>query len=53
MGLKQGAIGNTFEEHSGNLVGTHWEREENMFLSKEKLIKPSPHTPTQNLFLIS
>jgi hypothetical protein len=42
MGLKQGAIGNTFEEHIGNLVGTHWERQENMFLSKEKLKKTLP-----------
>ncbi len=48
MGLKQGAIGNTLEEHIGNLVGTHWELEGNMLGTKEKLKKPSPHTPTQN-----
>ncbi len=48
MGLKQGAIGNTLEEHIGNLVGTHWELEGNMLGTKEKQKKPSPHTPTQN-----
>jgi hypothetical protein len=49
MGLKQGAIGNTLEEHNGNLVGTHCELEGNMLGTKEKLKKPSPHTSTQNL----
>jgi hypothetical protein len=48
MGLKQGAIGNTLEEHIGNLVGTHCELERNMLGTKEKLKKPSPHIPTQN-----
>jgi hypothetical protein len=48
MGLKQGAIGNTLEEHIGNLVGTHCELEKNMLGTKEKLKKPSPHIPTQN-----
>ncbi len=28
--------------------GTHWELEGNMLGTKEKLKKPSPHTPTQN-----
>jgi hypothetical protein len=32
-----------------NTLGTHWEREENMFLSKEKLKKPSPPHPHPKL----
>ncbi len=48
IGLKQGANGNTLEEHIGNLVGIHWELEENMLGTKEKQKKPSPHTPAQN-----
>jgi hypothetical protein len=39
MGLKQGAIGNTFGEPDGNLKGTCWEERKN-----EK-----NHPPTQNL----
>jgi hypothetical protein len=33
MGLKQGAVGNTLEEHIanlGNILRTHWELEGNM-----------------------
>jgi hypothetical protein len=50
MGLKWGAIGNTFGEHIGNLgniLKTHWELEGNMLGTKEKGKKLSP--PTQNL----
>jgi hypothetical protein len=36
MGLKQGAIGKTLGEHTGNLRGTHWELEGNMLGTKEK-----------------
>jgi hypothetical protein len=39
MGLKGGAIGNTFEEpreHIENLMGTHWELEGNMLGTKGK-----------------
>ncbi len=36
MGLKQGPIGKTLEEHIGNLMGTHWELEGNMLGTKEK-----------------
>jgi len=30
MGFKPGAIGNTFGEHVENLIGTHWELENNI-----------------------
>jgi hypothetical protein len=30
MGLKRAAIGNSFGEHIGNLMGTHWELEKNI-----------------------
>jgi hypothetical protein len=36
MGLKRGAIGNTLEEHIGNLMGTQWELEGNVLGTKEK-----------------
>jgi hypothetical protein len=36
MGLKRGAIEKTFEEHIGNLMGTHWELKGNMLGTKEK-----------------
>ncbi len=39
MGLKQGAIGNTFAEHIknlGNILGIHWELEKNIEGTKEK-----------------
>jgi hypothetical protein len=36
MGLKRGAIGNTLEEHIGNLMGTRWELERNMLGTKGK-----------------
>jgi hypothetical protein len=39
MGLKQGAIGNTLEEHIknlGNMLRTHWELERNIKGTKEK-----------------
>jgi hypothetical protein len=43
MGLKGGAIGNTFgeqianlREHIENLMGTHWKVERNMLGTKEK-----------------
>jgi len=41
MGLKRRAIGDTLEEHIGNLMGTHWEFEKNMLGTKE--MKKSPH----------
>jgi hypothetical protein len=44
MGLKQGAIGNTLGEQTGNLMGTHWELEGN----KGKM-KKNTSPPTQNL----
>jgi hypothetical protein len=49
MGLKQGAIANTLEEHIENLMGTHWELEGNMLGTKEKLKKPSPPHPHPKL----
>ncbi len=30
MGLKRAAIGKSFGEHLGNLMGTHWELEKNI-----------------------
>ncbi len=30
MGLKRAAIGNSFGEQIGNLMGTHWELEKNI-----------------------
>jgi hypothetical protein len=36
MGLKQGVIGNTLEEHIENLKGTNWELERNILGTKEK-----------------
>jgi hypothetical protein len=51
MGLKGGAIGNTFGEHignPGNILKTHWELEGNMLGTKEKGKKILP--PTQNFF---
>jgi hypothetical protein len=47
MGLKRGAIGNTLEEHVrnlGNILGTHWELERNIWeqRKKEKIISPPP-----------
>jgi len=45
MGLMWGDIGNTLEEHIGNLgkiLGTHWELERNMLGTKEKFKKISP-----------
>jgi hypothetical protein len=50
MGLKRGAIGNTFGEHIGNpwnILRTHWELEGNMLGTKEKGKKIPPRT--QNL----
>jgi hypothetical protein len=42
MGFKRGAIGNSLEEHIGNLKGTCWEQRKN-----EK--NPPPPLPIQNL----
>jgi hypothetical protein len=39
IGLKRGAIGSTLGEHIknlGNILGTHWELEENIEGAKEK-----------------
>jgi len=41
MGLKQGAMGNTLGEHSGNLMGTHWEQRK---YEKNSLPPPPPKT---------
>jgi hypothetical protein len=51
MGLKQGAIGNTLEEHIGNLLRTHSELERNMTKEKRKkkpLPPPGPPPPPLN-----
>jgi hypothetical protein len=50
MGLKRGAIGNTLEEHVrnlGNILGTHWELERNIWeqRKKEKIISPPSPAP--------
>jgi hypothetical protein len=42
MGLKRGAIGKTLGEHTGNLMGTHWELEGNMVGNKGKMKKNPP-----------
>jgi hypothetical protein len=42
MRLKRVAIGNTLGEHTGNLMGTHWELEGN----KGKMKKILPHPAT-------
>ncbi len=52
MRLKRGAIGNTFGEQIGNLMGTSWELKGNMLGTKEKRKKCFLHPPTastQNL----
>jgi hypothetical protein len=52
MGLKRGAIGNTFGEQIGNLMGIRWELKRNMLGTKEKRknLSPTPlAAPTQNL----
>jgi hypothetical protein len=41
MGLKRGAIENTLGEHTGNLMGTHWELEGNKGKMK-KILLPNP-----------
>jgi hypothetical protein len=40
MGLKRGAIGNSLEEHIGNLKGTCWEQRKN---EKNPPPPPSPN----------
>jgi hypothetical protein len=45
MGLKRGAIGNTFGEQIGNLMGTSWELKGNMLGTKEKRKKILPPPP--------
>ncbi len=52
MGLKRSAIGNTFGEQIGNLMGIRWELKRNMLGTKEKRknLSPTPlAAPTQNL----
>ncbi len=46
MGLKQGAIGNTHEEHIGNLMGSCWEQKEK---GKKSSSSRHPPPPPKNL----